>query len=143
MARIRIYGLVTAGGGTIELTSWTSYAYKTASAFIAGFGNIPIIAFDENAPEICPSNSSERALEVRKAFMRGDHWGDRDTAIRMYNEWALVYSQATYINQITPVTVAPIGPRKPIPKLPAEVHASKAFDADIAWKAVQDLSKGS
>lgn len=29
------------------------------------------------------------------------------------------------------------------PDLPVEVHNSKQFDADEAWKAVQDLSRGS
>lgn len=42
-----------------------------------------------------------------------------------------------------PTLTGKVGPRKPTPAIPPEIHSSKPFDPVAAWEAVKALSKGS
>lgn len=138
---IRLFGIVRN-----RLDSWTSDVFSAVESYVAKFnGGVDFIAFEIDVDSYATS-VSERVERIFSAFGRGDWVGDRDDAVDAYNKWATYNAYPVYTRDKSPlqkIAATPVGPRKPAPKLPAEVWTKEKFDAEAAWKAIQDLSKGS
>lgn len=109
-------------------------------------GTVYLIAFDPGEHDFCfPQNPAAWLDEVIECFRNGQ----RNPSINwsVFEAWARscgladrLYEELQGLHVEKPSKS--VGPRKPVPALPPEAHATKEFDPNAAWDAVVALSKG-